>query len=345
MKNKITAAVLYKHKRPLKIHNDLILTDVHKHQVLVKIKYSGLCGSQIAEINGYREDKKYLPHFLGHEGCGEVVAVGSSVKKVKEKDKIILSWIKGIGKDAGGKRLIYKNNKINYGSVTTFSTYSLVSENRVFKAPKNISSKHAVLFGCAIPTGLGMLFNELKPKKNKTFLLMGLGGIGSIVLLGLEFFKPKNVVVVDINKNRFNLVKKMGNNYKFYHDFKGVKKIKDLNDGIDFDYALDCSGKVETISASVGLLNNSGKLIFASHPEKNKRIKLDPFDLIKGKKILGSWGGNCKMDKDISRFYSLHKKGKINLNKIHTKIYSLDKINKAIKDMNKGKIVRAIFKH
>ena len=118
-----------------------------------------------------------------------------------------------------------------------------------------------------------------------------------------------------------------------------------MNYNKHFDYIIDCTGKAETITNGFKLLNNNGKLIFASHPKKNKTIKLDPFDLIKGKKIQGSWGGKSQLDKDISRFYNLHKSGKINLNKIYTKIYSLNEINYAIDDMKKGKIVRAIFKH
>lgn len=345
MKKKLTAAILYNHNKPLKIAKDIILGNINKKQVLVKIHYSGLCGSQIAEIKGYRDDKKYLPHLLGHEAYGVVETVGEDVKKVKKKDKVILSWIKGSGGEAGGNKILYKNKVINSGPVTTFSTYSIVSENRVFKAPKHINPKLAVLFGCAIPTGLGMLFNELKPKKNKTFLLMGLGGIGSVVLSGLNYFNPKKVVVVDINKNRNKIVNKYGAKYNFHYDYKTIKKLKNLNDNNFFDYAIDCTGKSFTIEAAFEALKNKGYLIFASHPKKNQKIQLDPFDLIKGKNIRGSWGGKCNLDKDISRFYNLHNNGKINLNKLHTKIYPLKKINNAINDMKTGKIVRAIFKH
>ena len=51
------------------------------------------------------------------------------------------------------------------------------------------------------------------------------------------------------------------------------------------------------------------------------------------------------MDKDINKFYLLHKQKKINLSMLKTKMYKIDDINKAISDYKKGKIIRAIFKN
>ena len=66
MKNSFLAAVLEKHNKPLKIIRDFKILKPGSNQILVKILYSGLCGSQIAEIKGFRDDKKYLPHLLSH---------------------------------------------------------------------------------------------------------------------------------------------------------------------------------------------------------------------------------------------------------------------------------------
>ena len=80
------------------------------------------------------------------------------------------------------------------------------------------------------------------------------------------------------------------------------------------------------------------------HIQKNKKITIDPFDLIKGKKLIGSWGGSCKMDKDINKFYLLHKQKKINLSMLKTKMYKIDDINKAISDYKKGKLSEQYLK-
>ena len=88
-----TAAVLFKTNSKLKLIN-LKVPKLQTGQVLVKIFYSGICKSQIMEIFGGRENKKWLPHLLGHEASGKVVQVGNNVKKVKPNDDVILTWIK-----------------------------------------------------------------------------------------------------------------------------------------------------------------------------------------------------------------------------------------------------------
>ena len=72
-------------------------------QVLIKIKYAGICGSQVMEYLGKRGKDYYLPHGFGHEAVGRVQAIGKRVKKVKIGDEVILSWIKGVGLAYGGQ--------------------------------------------------------------------------------------------------------------------------------------------------------------------------------------------------------------------------------------------------
>ena len=130
------AAILSKIKK-IEIQNFIIPKKLRDDQVLVKIKYSGICGSQIMEYLGNRGKDNYLPHAFGHEAVGQVIDIGKKVKKVSPKDEVILSWIKGKGLDHGGFELTNINNqKINFGPISTFSSFAIVSENRVFLKPK-----------------------------------------------------------------------------------------------------------------------------------------------------------------------------------------------------------------
>jgi S-(hydroxymethyl)glutathione dehydrogenase/alcohol dehydrogenase len=98
---RINAAVLFELNKPLEIRI-LKLRPLESGQELVKILYSGVCRSQLMEVNGLRGDDRWLPHLLGHEGSGVVVDIGPDVKKFKKGDGVILSWIKGSGIEAQG---------------------------------------------------------------------------------------------------------------------------------------------------------------------------------------------------------------------------------------------------
>ena len=153
------AAVIVKSKKPLKIMN-INFKSPETNQVMVKILYSAFCSSQYGEMIGIKGKDKFLPHCLGHEACGVVIKVGPGVKKVKGNDLVVLHWMKSKGSDSGGIK--YKSEdcpkSINAGQVTTFSEYSIVSENRLTKIPKNkFNLKILPLMGCSIPVAISTL--------------------------------------------------------------------------------------------------------------------------------------------------------------------------------------------
>ena len=288
------AAVLEKINSSLRIRKNIEFENLSKGQVLVQIYYTGVCQSQIQEIYGGRENKKFIPHLLGHEATGVVLDKHNSVKKVNKGDKVILSWIKSKGIQAKNPIFYCKEikKKINSGSVTTFNSHSIVSENRLIKLDKNISMKKGVLLGCAFPTGSGMILNRTKLNKSKRICFVGLGGVGVSALLTSLNYKTKEIFAIDINKKRVNHLKRyLPKKIKFLsisNKLSQKKIIKNLNNY--FDYVIESSGKSKGIEFSIKILNVKGTLVFASHPNKKEKININPFELIKGKKIYGSWG-------------------------------------------------------
>ena len=126
------AAILQELNTPLQI-KEIEIPNLLPGQVLVKIFFSGVCRSQLMEVKGRRGPDRWLPHLLGHEGSGMVIAVGEGVKKVIPGDEVILGWIKGSGMDAPGAKYKCGNQIISSGSVTTFSNYTIASESRLTK--------------------------------------------------------------------------------------------------------------------------------------------------------------------------------------------------------------------
>jgi threonine dehydrogenase-like Zn-dependent dehydrogenase len=122
----VKAAVLEKINAPLTVA-DVELGELSLGQVLVRILVSGICGAQLQEIAGNKNNAKFVPHLLGHEGCGIVEDVGAGVTKVKKGDKVVMHWRKGDGIEADFPTYVFKGKTMRSGKVTTFSEYSIVS--------------------------------------------------------------------------------------------------------------------------------------------------------------------------------------------------------------------------
>ena len=335
MKNKI--AVLFEINKNLKLIQSQV-PEIQEGQLLIKLKFTSICRSQIMEIDGKRGKDIWLPHQLGHEGSGIVKKIGKNVTLFKPNDEVIITWIKTEGINANGTSIKYKKYTINSGPSTSFSKYAIISENRLIKKPKFLSFRQACYFGCAIPTGTGMVINLKQTFKNSNILVIGLGGIGISVSMGL-ILKKKKFDIYEKNINKINMLKKN----KYFKNLNFISDIKKLKEN-KYDLVYESAGKIETIELGFELIKDSGKLIFASHPENGEKIKLNPHDLIRGKEIFGCWGGYIKNKKDFYKIFDLFKKNKDILKVINSKIYRFEDINYAISDMRKGKEIRPIIK-
>lgn len=341
---KITrAAVLEEIGKPLSIKN-IELPALIQGQVLVKVYFSGVCRSQLMEVRGCRGVDSWLPHLLGHEGSGTVISTGAGVTKVAKGDDVILGWVKGNGIDAPGAKYKLGKKVINSGRVTTFANYTVVSESRLVKKPKDLPFDEAVLYGCALPTGAGMVLNELKPAPHNSVVVLGLGGIGISALLALKVLGVAPIIAVDISSDKLNFAKQLGADYVFNPNREDVSDavIRLTNGGAD--YCVESGGTAFTIELGFSLVRKEGgKLLFASHPSHGHKITIDPHELISGKRISGSWGGDSKPDRDTPMLHSLLIKRNLSLASFITKRYKLDEINNALDDLELGRVFRPLI--
>lgn len=339
------AAVLYELGQPLQIAGNISVPALKRGQVLVRFAYSGVCHSQLMEARGMRGPDRFLPHLLGHEGSGFVEAIGQDVTKVRPGDGVIVGWIKGAGLDAGGT--VYRRDEeiINSGGVTTFSEYAVVSENRCVLLPEGLPMDVAVLFGCAIPTGAGIVMNTLEPAAGSSIAVFGLGGIGLSALMAAQLYSCKQVIAVDVEKSKLDLAKNFGSTAEINaaHD-DPVTAIMDLTGGRGVDYSVEAAGQTRTIEQAFKVVRSQGgRCVFASHPEFGAKICLDPFDLICGKQIEGSWGGASNPDRDIPRLVELYRSGRMPLEKLITRRYTLEGINEALDDLEQRRVGRPLI--
>tara|TARA_B100000029_G_C17556114_1_gene951719 strand:- start:615 stop:1649 length:1035 start_codon:yes stop_codon:yes gene_type:complete len=326
-KKKFLAAILKKNNTKLLLKKIVCLDKLSKGQVLVKLKYSGICGKQIDEIKGIGGKDIYLPHLLGHEGSGIVQDIGPKVSKVKKNDKVILHWIKSSGIESSTPKYTLKDKIINAGWVTTFNEYAIVSENRITKIPKGYPIKKASLFGCCATTSLSLVYNQLKLKTKDNLLIVGIGGLGQIILQAAKNFNIKNIIAADVNEVALKKAKEFGATITINLNKK--KQIKYL-DGIKINKSVVTTGNIRAIETSMKLLSYPGICYLMGVPPKKSKIKINAWNLMHDQTLKGSLGGNARPQIDIPKFINLDKRKKIKINKIIHKTINFKDINKGI---------------
>jgi S-(hydroxymethyl)glutathione dehydrogenase/alcohol dehydrogenase len=332
---KLRAAILRQIGLPLSVE-EIEFGSLARGQVLVKMYYSGICRSQLMECEGMRGEDRWLPHLLGHEGYGVVEATGDGVTKCKPGDRVVLSWIKGDGINAESAAFVDSNNmKVNSGKVTTFSSFSVASENCVHLAPAGFNEKLLAFFGCALLTGGGMALKYGSSVEIRKICIIGFGGIGSAAALVLKGMGKPEVDIIEKSLEKRGMAVSLG--------FKQVYST--VSEGLtDYDLVIEASGSVDSIESGFSRLSDSGTLVFASHPETGSKISLDPHDLIKGKKIFGTWGGDINPDTEMATIGKLLVDSGANLNLLLGDIFTIDEVNQGMAYLNSGKAGRPLLK-
>ncbi len=339
---KTLAAVLVQLNQPLEIL-ELDIPPLKKGQVLVQLAYSGLCHTQLNEWKGSKGPDRFLPHTLGHEGSGTVLEIGEGVTKVKPGDHVVLSWIKGTGLDVPNTAYQAKGQTVNSGAISTFLEKAVISENRVIPISSKVPLKEAALLGCAIPTGAGVVFNEMQLKPGQSIIVFGVGGIGSSALLAASHAKAHPIVAVDIHEEKLTRAKQLGATHTI-HASHAKAKLSEIFDGKGADFALESAGRREVMEMAFESVKSSGgHCVLAGNLPKDEKIQIDPFELIKGKKIVGTWGGNTRIDQGVPRYADIFLKDpSITKNMISHEV-RLHEINQLMDAMNKGLTARGLI--
>jgi len=344
MSGQTEAAVLFETGQPLRII-ELEIPDLKPGQVLVDTAYSGVCHSQLLEVSGKRGPDRFLPHALGHEGSGVVQEVGKGVTKVKPGDHVVLTWIKSHGADVPSTVYQSSSGPVNSGAISTFMRHTVTCENRVVPIIEAMPLREAALLGCAIPTGAGIVLNTAGVQKDSSVAVFGVGGIGLSVVLAANLVQAGPIIAVDVFDHKLEQARKLGATLLVNAGRQNpLAAIQEITGGKGVDYAIEAAGKQETMEAAFeSVRDNGGLCILAGNLPSGERISIDPFNLIRGKRIIGSWGGGSQPDSDIPKYIDYYLAGRLRLDQLLTHSYSLEKINEALEDLENGKIGRALI--
>jgi Zn-dependent alcohol dehydrogenase len=307
MGTEFKAAVLTGIGEPLEVMDLKLMDTISEGQVLIQLVSASVCGSQILEIAGAKGNSVYVPHLLGHEGFGQVLEVGRGVRKVASGDSVVLHWRRSEGLEAENPSYLGPNGmSVRAGKVATFSSLSVVSENRLTKVNSNIDPELATLFGCGLSTGMAATSKQAGIGMGSTILILGAGGIGLSVCLGARALGVSQILVVDKDRSKESRARGCGAT-KF---FDSIDNLRDyINMGFSpakFDAVFETTGSRQLAELSLSFTRDSGTVVQLGQSNQLDTVSLglqkEAFGSIEGKTIVFSQGGGFNPDTDLEKF-------------------------------------------
>ncbi len=372
---KIRAAVLqaigtarpYNETRPLVIE-ELELDPPGDNEVLVQIKAAGLCHSDLSVIDGNRP--RPVPMALGHEAAGIVKEVGNGVRDLKPGDHVVAVFVPSCGhcepcaegrpalcepaaktNNAGtlvsGEHRLHRadGTPVNHHlGVSAFADHAVVSRDSLVKIDPELPLHHAALFGCAVLTGVGAAINSADIRAGQTVAVVGLGGVGLNSVLGALVAGASEVIAIDLDDSKLALARELGATHTFNSGAEGVvDQIRQLTHG-GVNCAIEMAGSEKALEFTYQITRRGGTTVTGGLAHPDRKVALQQVSLVAEERTLkGSYVGSCVPVRDVARYVSLFRQGKLPVDKLLSDTLTLDQINEGFEKLAAGKAVRQVI--
>lgn len=366
---KTRAAVLWDREKDWTVE-EIQLDPPKAGEVLVKMGGSGLCHSDEHVRTG---DLPWpLPMIGGHEGAGTVEEVGPGVDGLKAGDRVIFGFIPACGRcrscSRGMQNLCELGAYLGTGTqvsdhtarhhargqdlglmclLGTFAEHTVVSEANCIKIDDDIALDTACLLGCGVITGWGAAVNTGEAGAGDTVVVVGAGGIGINAVQGAALAGAEHLVVVDPVEFKRTKAIEFGATHAVATSEEATALVSELTRGKMADVIVNTMGvgSGEQIGLSLAMAGHRGRVVVTNlHPVTETQVTLNALELVLYEKQLrGSLFGSANPRADIPRMLDLYRSGKLKLDELVTKRYSLDEVNLGYDDMLAGRTMRGVI--
>ena len=228
--------------------------------------------------------------------------------------------------------------------VSCFSEYAVVSSQSLVKVKKQLPLDEAALFGCAVITGAGAVFNTANIRVGSTVAVIGLGGTGLAAIMGAKAAGASKIIGIDILQEKMDIAKQLGAHEVFHADDNSIiDKVRNFtNNGVN--YSFECVGSEKAMELAYKILKRGGTAVSSglSHPDKT--FSIQHVDMVAGEKtIKGSFLGSCVPDRDIPAYIDLYNSGNFPVDRLMSDHIALDEINEGFEKLSDGSTVRQII--
>jgi alcohol dehydrogenase len=371
---RMTAAVMHQQALPtpyaesLPFHiEDVELEGPGEGEVLVEVRAAGLCHSDLSTVAG--TNKRMLPVIGGHEGAGIVRDVGSGVARLKPGDHVVMTVASGCGHcrycnndksllcesvgtsrgqgllTNGARRLSYRGRPAyHYAGISSFAQYSVTVPQALVKIDDSVPLDVAAMFGCAVVTGAGCVFNKAQVRPGEHVAVFGLGGVGLNSVMASRIAGAAEIVGIDINDAKFALARKLGCTSTFLAtDPELVAKVKARTDG-GVDYAFEMSGAKPAMVAANAILAKGGEVVCVGLGSFTEQYSYTHAMLVVEEKSLrGSFMGSGVAERDIPRYVRMYLDGKLPVDLLKSGLIGFDKLNLSLDQLDRGEVLRQVL--
>lgn len=363
---KTQAAVV---REPQKLTIEEIELDPPKAgEILVRVQAAGVCHS---DLHTYRGELRVTPPLvLGHEGAGIVEEVGEAVSRVKPGDPILVNWLpacetcptclnghfnlcerlpdttfRGMMLDGTSRLKTLDGVQLkHYLSAATMSEYIVIGEAGAIPTPGDVPFEVAAIIGCAVATGVGAVVNTARVSAGSSAAVIGCGGVGLSMIQGCKLAGCHPIIAVDVLDSKLAFARQMGATETVNaREVDVTTALRELTyDGPD--YVFDSVGSATTIPQALHAVRPGGTAVIAGLHAAKIDVPISPARLVfQNKRLLGSFAGSIRPRVDLPRLVELYRAGKLQLDDLITRRYSLEELPQAFADMEAGTVARGVI--
>jgi Zn-dependent alcohol dehydrogenase len=336
-------------------------------EVTVRLAACGVCHSDLSATNGTIAYP--LPLVLGHEGAGVVTAVGEGVSRFAVGDHVVSSFVSMCGRchycQTGRPQLCVQSLQALYtlpdGTVRTrdaagrslnvFCGCGVMAElatlhaDNLVKIDKQMPLDRAALIGCGVMTGVGAAINTAGVEAGSVAVVFGCGGVGLNAIQGCAIAGAGMIVAVDTSDVKLGLAKQFGATHGF--NVSGQENVgKSLYKlcGGGADYAFDCVGAGKISEQAWGVLRRGGTAVVVGIAGAKEQITLNAQQVALSEKTLkGCYYGSARPAQDFPRLIGLYRAGRLKLDELITRTYSIEEAPQALADLASGAVGRGVI--
>jgi S-(hydroxymethyl)glutathione dehydrogenase/alcohol dehydrogenase len=229
----------------------------------------------------------------------------------------------------------------------TFAEHTVVSSANCIKIDDDLPLDVACLLGCGVITGWGAVTTTGEARAGDTVAVVGVGGIGINAVQGAAAAGAEYVVAVDPVAFKREKALEFGATHAVGSSEEATALITELTRGRMAQVCVNTMGvgTGDQIGASLAMVGKRGRVVVTNlHPAKETHVSMSALDLtLLEKQVRGSLFGSSNPRADIPRMLELHRSGKLKLNELRTRTYSLDGINEGYDDMRNGRSLRGVI--